>query len=110
MRALHHFQLTCTEAGAGMQLNGYVKLAVALGILGLLGIVVAALLLGTGLPEESHACRVGDWRLLAPRRFARSRAADRRAFYAEMAAVNLRMHERHGDRCRAATPTATLHA
>lgn len=37
-----------------MQFSDYVRLAVTLGAIGLLGIVFAALLLGSGLPQTGH--------------------------------------------------------
>jgi hypothetical protein len=50
----------CTKPSCGANLYHHVKLIVALGILGLAGMLAAALILGTGLPADTRTGFIPD--------------------------------------------------
>jgi hypothetical protein len=73
-------------------LNHHAKLIVALGVLGLVGMVVAALILGTGLPADTRTGFAAGRDGVGVSPICSAVASGIPSFYAEMAGVNARMH------------------
>jgi hypothetical protein len=72
--------------------NHHTKLIVALGALGLVGIVVAALILGTGLPANTRSGFAAGLDEVGVVPICSVAASGEPSFYAEMAGVIGRMH------------------
>jgi len=73
-------------------LNHHAKLIVALGVLGLVGIVVAALILGTGLPAGPRTGSAATLDEVDVIPICSSASSEEPNFYADIAGVNARMH------------------
>jgi Domain of unknown function (DUF305) len=73
-------------------LNHHAKLIVALGVLGLVGIVVVALILGTGLPAGPRIGSAATLDEVAVATICSSASSGEPNFYADIAGVNARMH------------------
>jgi len=76
----------------GADLNHHAKLIVALGVLGLVGIVVAALILGTGLPAGPRIGSAATLDEVGVATICSSASTGEPNFYADIAGANARMH------------------